>query len=324
MGKALKKFGQYVKITVSDEGGGVLLVSDDLRIDFDIRNTAGWARGKFSIYNLDTETVGSLRSKGRYVSVDVGLHDGPITNLVDGMYISNSMDERQVPDTVLNMFTYSAVKNAVLDKHIDAKVIAVDLYGLVQKILREGGYNFIPQFKSFPKEVLYKQYPYERSVRNVSGTVGSLLDKLAYQHGFNYFIVGGKLTFVYRPHVKNVKETDLYAEKGDLIVLSTTNMRNNPKLGIGRIDIQANLDPAITPGARIDISKLLTAGTSLTSETLAVTPNMLQDSVSGAAIYQVLETRHAGSNWTPEWLTSTLALSEVSGTLMKTGDKWFT
>ena len=125
---------------------------------------------------------------------------------------------------------------------------------------------------------------------------------------------GYVLRFLYMPTYDNVRQCDLYDTSLPSITLSTDEMRSNPKLGPSNLSIVSNLNPNIKPTSVLDISQLLTAGTSISDEDLQVAENILKDSVSGHSRYQTHGVRHSGSNWANIWNTSCMAYSPTPGT----------
>ena len=126
---------------------------------------------------------------------------------------------------------------------------------------------------------------------------------------------------MYKPDDKNLKLTDFYSNPAD-VVLSTTNMRSNPKIGPATLSVVSNLDPLIKPSSILDVSELLTIGTDTSEETLQVAQDYLKEKVSGFSKYQTLSVQHKGSNWTGDWITQAAATSPTKGTTMPTNVWW--
>jgi hypothetical protein len=84
----------------------------------------------------------------------------------------------------------------------------------------------------------------------------------------------------------------------------------------------SNLDPRIRPLSVIDISKLVTASTSLTGDELVHPPGYLKSHVAGVSHYQVLSVVHTGSNYTNSWETTVSASRPTRGVSMPTFG-WF-
>jgi len=65
---SISKFGQYVRLEVKDRNNAVVLTTDSLRVDFDIRDVVGWVRAKIDIYNLSPSTITKLMGGENYVT----------------------------------------------------------------------------------------------------------------------------------------------------------------------------------------------------------------------------------------------------------------
>ena len=312
-------FGQYARITIRTSGGQVLLRSDDLRVDFDIRHIAGFSRGAFTVYNLAPSTVKAVLAGGVYVGLEVALHDGPTVTLADGMYASNVVDVIDVPNTRLTLYCIDTLRKTVLDKRVDVRVKNPTLRTMLSSVNRAAGYTEEPEFENFPDGYLDMKAP--ARVVHASGSVQSINKRLSKQNSFIQYAVNGKLKYVYQPNHKNVNSTLQGAGSGR-VLLDTRDMRSNPKLGPSTCLIDSNLDPRISPGKVLDISNLLTADTSLDFDALAVATNILRQTVSGNTRYQGIQVQHKGSNFTDKWNTVVQATRPTPGSFLG-ADSWF-
>jgi len=86
---SISKFGQYVRLEVKDRSNAVVLKTDSLRIDFDIRDVVGWVRAKIEIFNLAPSTITKLMGGENYVTITTALHDGPEVIVAKDLDISN-------------------------------------------------------------------------------------------------------------------------------------------------------------------------------------------------------------------------------------------
>ncbi len=316
---ALKKFGQYVNLKVTDKKGNTVFEADDLRVDFDVRHINGFSRAKFSIYNLLPSTVSRLSSGEKYVTLSTSLHDKEPTVIANQLYISNALEEKKVPDAIFSMFCYSKIYKLYLQKPIEIYVTVPSLKKVIESILGEVDFSGKIIYKTFPDEVL--NYVPDKNISKHTGSAMTCLERLATQYGFNFYTEGDNIVIAYKPDSKNVAGTDLRTSTGE-ITLDTRNMRGNPKLGPATIAVHSNLDEKIRPSSIINITKLLTAGTSVDEEALQVASKLLEDSVAGSATYQVLSVQHKGSNYTKEWSTHLFASNPTGGTDMPTTN-WF-
>lgn len=317
----IKKFGQYVLFQCHTKGGELVFETDSLRVDFDIRDIQGWSRAKVSLFNLDPKVVGKLANGDNYVTISVAQHDSELTVVADRMYVSNALEETVVPESRLDLFCYSALRKLFLEKQIDVVVLTPNLTKVVEEITRAAEFTGEVVYKHFPQEVLDFVPPRFSSVHR--GSLISCLEVLGSKsyYRFNVYTDKGKLVLMYKPDAKNVEATGLFRDSGD-IVLDTRNMRSNPKIGPATLSVVANLDPLIKPSSVLDISKLLTVGTSADEETLFVAEGYLRDKVAGFAKYQVLSVQHKGSNWTDTWITQAVSTSPTPGFDMPTNKWW--
>ena len=315
----IRKFGQYVQVQVHSEGEELVFSTDSLKIDFDIRHISGWSRAKISITNLTPETVKNISTGDRYVTIRTALHDSEMTILADRMYISNALEEKQVPQSVFNMYCYSKLRKAYLEQQIDIEVTKPTVRKVIKEVLREAGYGGKHEFRHFPEEII--DYVPPKTSTKKQGSLIDVLQNMGDENRFNVYTIGSKFVFMYRPTAENVAGTDFYTSGGD-IVLSTTNMRSNPKIGPATLKVSSNLDPRIIPTSVLDISHLLTLGTDTSQDALEVAERILKNSVSGFSKYQTITVQHKGSNWTGDWHTNVAATSPTPGTSVST-DKWW-
>lgn len=322
----IKKFGQYVLFQAHTKGDGttkgkLVFETDSLRVDFDVRSIKGWSRAKVVLYNLAPDVVKKLSNSGLYITVSISQHDSPLRIVMYEMYVSNALEETRVPDSVTSLYCFSKIRKDSLEIDIDETVIRPSLENIVRQITTAAGFRGIVEYKHFPQEVLDYIPPSPSSRQR--GTLQTCLERLGARsaYNFNIYTEGDNLVLMYKPVAKNVEATGLFTGSGD-IVLSTRNMRSNPKIGPATLSVVSNLDPDIRPASVLDISQLLTASTSADDRTLAVIKDYLRDKVAGFSKYQALSVQHKGSNWTAEWFTQVAATSPSIGTDMPT-DKWF-
>lgn len=315
----IRKFGQYVKLEVLTGEDELVFSTDSLKIDFDIRHIQGFTRAKITLTNLAPDTVRMIGNGQHYVTIKTALHDSKITTLADRMYISNALEEKKVPESIFNMYCYSKLRRAYLENQIDVEVTNPTLKRQVQACVQAAGYEGEIEYKHFPEEIL--NYVPTKPVSKNKGSLLSCLELLGQEFGFKVYTVGNKFLLMYKPSSRNVQATDMYTSDGD-ILLSTSNMRANPRIGPATLSVVSNLDPRIIPTTILDVTNLLTMGTSTSEETLEVAEGILKNSVAGFTKYQTIQVQHKGSNWADEWITQVAATSPKAGTQMPT-DKWW-
>lgn len=318
---AISKFGQYVLLQVHNSLDEVIFQTDDLRVDFDILHIKDWSRAKFTIFNLAPSAIRRIGAgdSENYLTLSVRLHDGPIATIANRMYISNALEEVKVPQSEFYIYCYSKLRKAYLDNVVDVNVGKVSLRRTVKNVAARAGFQGEVEFRHFPQG--YLDYVAPKPSSRQQGKLMQVLQNLGKEHSFNLYTIDNKLVLMYKPTSKNVAMTDLYTTS-DFIKLSTTNMRDNPKIGPATLQVTSNLDARIIPSSTLDTSQLLTIGTDTDEETLQVAEDYLLDKVAGFSRYQALSVHHAGSNWTGKWQTEVTGTSPSVGTSMKT-DKWW-
>jgi len=317
----MKRFGQEVKLTIQSKDGVGILDASGLRIDFDYRQLPEFSRAKVTIYNLNSETIGNLigGDQDHYLTLSTRLHGGQEFNMVDGFYISNSMDYKKVPDTITSLYCYSGARRDFFEKPVSAPVHSSSLTGQLQAL--KEAVKWKGEFKPlvFPEGLMDAKS--KRPASPMNGTFNQILRGLANEYGFRWYVIEGDIHLVYKPSLSQVKLTDL--DDKPVITLDTNNMRANPKLSPAQLQINSNLDGDIQPGAVLDVTKLLTAEANVDDFILETANNYARDSVSGYSKFLVLDTVHKGSNYTGDWNTLANCVSPQTGTRAPVGATWF-
>lgn len=319
MSSIISKFGQYVLLQVHDDKGLLIFETDSLRVDFDVRHINRWTRAKITLFNLNPTTIKKISSGDNFVSVSVSLHGGSLTLVAEDLYISNTFEEVKVPQSEFNMYCYSGMRRKYFEKRIDVTVTSPTIPKVVKQIAEAGGFTGVIEYKHFPSDILSFVPPNPTS--HQSGSLLSCLAVYGAERDFNFYTEVNKLIIVYKPNARNYRATDFYSNPAD-VVLSTKNMRSNPKIGPSTLSIVSNLDPSIKPSSVLDISDLLTATADVPEETLFVAKQYLADKIAGFTKYIALSVQHKGSNWTGNWLTQVSATSPTPGTDMPTVKWW--
>lgn len=313
---AISKFGQRVKITVTNEKGGEVYSTDSLRIDFDIREKPGFTRAKFDLYNLNDATVKSLVNGDNYVTLETQLHDGRIHKIASELYVSNALEVPKVPNSITSLFCFSKLRKDHLEKRVDIVVAAPSLRRCVDELVRATKFAGKVVYTHFPGELIDHVPP--RPLRHFQASLYTELMSLGDAYGFKVYTKGNTFELVYVPNSRNVVATGLFNYPG-FIQLNTRDMRSNPKIGPATLSIESNLNADIQPGTVLDISKLLFIDADVPQDTLEVSEQFLNRSVAGFTKYQTLEVQHKGSNWNKKWVTAAMASSPTPGITMKSG-----
>ena len=307
---------QEVFLEVYDRptGGNLILDATGLRTDFDIRLIPDFSRATFTIFNLSNTVITNLMSGNRYVTLKTQLHGGKIFTLANRFYVNNAVDELVLPNRITKLYCYDILRKEVLETQVNEKAEDTSLQGMIRQMLSVSGQSVKTDFLSFPAG-LDKEAGLRPS-RPLQGNIQQCIRRLETEYNFRTFTIDGGLTFMYMPDLSNVDKTTLASKKPD-IVLNTTSMRSNPKIGIASATINSNLDGRIKPSSVLDLSELITIGTNVNEESLQLNPAYLKNFTSYSK-YQAFAVVHVGSTHTKDWSTKVTALSPTKGKLMST------
>ena len=314
----MSSFGQKVFVTISDEGGREMLDASGLRIDFDIRELEGFSRGTVTLWNLAEETIGLLSDGERYVNIKTQLHDGAILTIAEKLYVSNVLDEKNVPDTITTLFCYSLIKKDSLTAQMDITVQAPSLANMVRDAAQGAGFTGKVRYKFFP--LGYETYMPPRPTAELQGSFQQIMRELGKEYNFNTYTNATEMILVYKPDLGQVGLTDMSTTPA--VTLDTANMRANPKLGPAQMQVTSNLDPAMIPGTLLDISKLLTAGITAPENAKLYAKDFLKKSVAGYNNYICLSVQHKASTHGDAWHTLITAVAPTRGKQMPVTN-WF-
>jgi len=321
----MQRFGQEVRLVVTNGEGGQVLDASGLRVDFELYQIRGFNRASVKVYNLTDATIGSLVGvRDRFATLSVRLHGGSWFTLIDGFYINNSIDEVKLPDRITTLYMYDGIKKKILEQHVSVVVVNPTLQRMVDQVLNAGaraGSATPPntRYQSFP--VNLEDYELVPAVRNLEGSVQMCMKQLEMEFDFNMYTEKDGILMVYKPHLSQVGDTDL--DQYGIVQLDTNNMRANPILAPAQLQVNSNLDTRIKPGAVLDISQLLTAAPGSPEITLQLADQFARESLAGYSRYQSLTVIHKGSNYTAQWNTQVTAVSPTNGTVAPVGASWF-
>jgi len=305
---------------VKDRSNAVVLKTDSLRVDFDIRDVVGWVRAKIEIYNLAPSTITKLMGGENYVTITTALHDGPEVIVAKDLYISNSIDVFAVPNNVTTLYCYSKLKKSTLEKRVNVQVERPSLKNLMDAILDDVFFDGNVKYIHFPDNYV-EDVPLNLTSKQ-EGSLQSCLDDIGKYYRFHTYVDGDDLTLVYAVSPKNAGSTGL-TDAEPTVILNTDNMRSNPIIGPATINITSNLDTRIKPGAVLSVKQLLTASTNATQEQLELTEDYL-GIIAGFNNYQTYSVNHIGSNWTGNWTTKATGLAPTKGYNAPVGkNTWF-
>lgn len=322
----IAKFGQQIELIITDEADRVIMAPSgqesniDLRVDFDLNHLDGFSRGTIKIWNLKPDMVREINSSNRFVTLNVKLHDGLWHSLANKWYISNSLEEIQLPNSITYLYCFDRLRLDLLEKQTTIRVKRPSLKNVIDTVVASVGFDLTKvDYKNFPEEVL-RGYP-DRNSRGWTGSVDGCIRQYSAPYRFNYYTVQDKLLLMYKPVMSNITLTDI-PNTANVVTLDTSNMRSNPKIGVAQIKITSNLDPRLYPTTILDISKLLTAGIDAGEVATQLAEDFVSKSVGGYSKYQTLTTQHRGSNYAATWETILSAVSPDTGLSMPTVN-WF-
>jgi len=315
-----KKFGQEVILTIEDKNGRGVLDASNLRVDFDVRELDGFSRASITIYNLNEDTIANLigGNNDHYATLTTRLHGSQEFKVIDTFFISNTISEKRIPNVITTLYCYNKGKE-VLETQVNVdKISEPTLEKLITSLMRSAKFGGEIAYQCFPND--QQNYKPPRPTASMHGSVWDCLEDLKMEHGFKSFTGNDSFLFVYTPDLAQVPLTNL--DDLEKLVLQTETMRANPKLAPAQLQITSNLDGNIRPGAVLDISELITAGTSTDEQTLQLSPDFARRSIAGYNRYQTLVVQHKGSNYTSEWHTIASATAPTNGLAMSTS-QWF-
>jgi hypothetical protein len=314
-------FGQRVKIEVFDATKTTLVFStEELRVDFDVRNRFGLNTAKFTIYNLNAETSTNLINGERFVKLSVALHDQEWQVLASHMFVSNAYQETILPNKLTYLFCYDVVTKENFETPVSTTHSGKQtLERFIKEAAKKAGYKGSVTFNLVPSEIL--GYVPDRKYASVTqATFRRRMDSLARQYTFEYFVAGESIVVQYKPTQATLIASGLADTRIIPVVLDSNNLRSNPKLGPANLEIVSNLDSRIVPTTILDTTNLITASSSQPEEDLQLAKDLLRNTVTSFKRFVCLESRHTGSNYTRVWNTTASAVAPRSGTKMSTAN----
>lgn len=317
----MSNFGQRVKIEVFDTSKtNLVFSSEELRVDFDIKQMLGINTARFIIYNLNLATSSNLVNGDRFVTVSVSLHGQEYTKIADKMFVANGYVETKVPNKLTYLYCYDLVNKENLSKQLNSTTGGMQtLEELLNTVSSWAGYEGKPRLAGFPDAV--KSYkPPRKYHMSFNSSFESVMKVLAKAYGFDYFILDNKIVCQYIHSADTVKGSYLDDPNILGIVLDSNNMRSNPKIGASTLQITSNLDTRIRPTEVLDISDLITASVDINDDNLTLVEDLIRNVVTGFKRFVCLEARHTGSNYTSDWKTVATGVSPRKGTRMSTAN----
>ncbi len=317
----IKRFGQRVELTIKGKDGEVVMESDvsqgygvGLRVDFDIHLIQGFGRGTIKLFNLSTEMIKEINNGERYITLRTQLHDVDDFVLVEDWYISNSLEEKKVPNSILTLYCFDKLRKNLLEKQVNIQIPKPSLENIIKLVVSSVGFSSSKvQFKHFPPNLI--DHVPLKDVGIWDGSVEACLQHHAKKYSYDYYANQDSLIIMHRPTADTVKLTDLYKNDAE-IILDSNNMRANPKLSPAQLLVSSNLDGNISPTSILDISQLITVTTDADETALQVADDFLNKTTLGFTKYQTITVQHRGSNYTNVWETRVTGVAPGNGITM--------
>jgi len=318
----MQTFGKEVVLEIysklEDDRREIVLDATGLRIDFDINNTVGYNRGKFSIYNLNTETIKDISNGEKYVSLNIGIHGSGLYSLGEDFYISNATTETILPNTITTLYCMSGKRKSFLETQIHTNFGKSSLKEFIQIIIDEAKDSTInTEYILFPAGVLNYKAP-SGKISRYSGSTESILNKLSKMFHFQYYLQGNTLRIVYKADTQGTYKKSEEGREGREFSVDALNLRANPIVGVGTIQLDINLTPDILPGDVFDTNDFITASNDLGIEYLAAVKNDMKSTVTKYSKFQVWNVIQRGSNYTDQWHTTVMGYTAKDGNRLST------
>jgi len=327
---AITKFGKEIILQVYKLGedgiAEVKLEVSSLRIDFDIKNMMGYNRAKFSIYNLNNTTIKDLSNEERFIRIAISLHGREPVSLGDDFYISNTVTEVKLPNVITTLYCMSGRRRSFMEKQVKEAYTLGTLEEVVAKLLQAAkATDITTKFELFPEKIeVYK--PQKTKEPRFDGSVENELIKLSKMYNFNYYLQNNKLRIVYNANTPATYVSSGLStkEKEEVVVIPIANLRSNPKVGTGTIQVETNMDGSILPGDILDTHNMITASTESSFEYLVAADQGLKAAATRFSKYSIYSVVHKGSNYTGDWSTLLLGTTAKNGnSLSQQHFKWF-
>jgi len=313
---------QEVILTVEDENGELVLDASNLRVDFDVRYVDQFSRATFKIWNLNDATIKRIMVGERYVTVKTRLHGRNEFTVANKYFVSNAFDEGILPNNITTLFCFDRLERDLFEYELKEGGITIEapcsLENMVLSIFRAANYDGEPKYLFFPDDL--STLVSKRRFAVFDGNVGDALNQLAHEFKFMTFMENDQITLMYLPDKDNVQRTSL--PDAEVITLQTDMMHSNPTIGPAVLNVTSNLDGRLRPGAVLDISQLLTVGSSIDEESAQLADGYFSEALTEFSRYQVIAIQHKGSNYTSEWFTNVTASAPTKGEVAPTFN-WF-
>lgn len=315
----MTQFGRRIRLVIYDSGKVPIFSTEELRVDFHVKNIEGFVRGHYTIYNLNDKTVKLLSEKDRYLKLFVSLHGRTFAMLDSEMYINNMYTEKNVPDKLTHIYGVSALEKDFTTKQIRALIKRPSLERVLDTFKENSSTKgFSYKYVGFPNE-MHKTIP-AKDQQMFDGKVEDEIKKLSRMYSFTSHMVGSDMIITFDPNARNKHLCNW--DQRDRIRLLDDNMKANAVIGVASIKIKSTLDPKIQPSKILDASLLTTAGVDAEFDTLTTSKDIVSNSIAGSTEFNCISTEHKGSNFTKVWETSAYGTNVTIGTKVDVHN-WF-
>ena len=276
-----QKFNRKIDVTIFKGADQVGLKISDLRINFEItKDQLGYPQlAMIEIYNLKRDNQNKIKNVFDRVVVNAGYEDS--VNQIFLGDIRNVEKIRQGVDMITRIWAASAdkgLKQGILNYTAGANT---DVKSIINEAVSAFGDVVIGRIDELTgnKKIMGESY---------SGSAKQILDRLAKDYEFDWFIEDGKLN-VLKP------ETTINTPSTAIEISSTTGMIDIPALTERGIMVKTLLD------SNIKIGKLIKVVAQSTTVQLG---NLFFRDINktlGVGIYKVIKIIHAGDTHTKTW-----------------------
>jgi len=284
-----QKFNRKVDVTIfkgSDQAG---LNISDLRISFEVtKNQLGYPQlAMIEIYNLKRDNQNRIKNVFDRVVVNAGYEDA--VNQIFLGDIRNVEKVRQGTDMITRIWAGSSdrgFKKGIMNYTAGANT---DVRSIIDEAVNAFGDVAVGRIDELvgTKKIMGESY---------SGSAKQILDRLAKDYEFDWFIDDGKIN-VLKP------ESTLNPESNAVLISSTTGMIDIPALTERGVIVKTLLDSAIKLGKLIKVEAQ--------SNTVQLGDLFFRgiNKTLGEGVYKVIKVVHNGDTHTKQWQSTVEGIS---------------
>lgn len=287
--------GRNYRLTLK-EGDDELVYEPPMQIRFSVDNNYGSEGGlaEVTLYGASDRSRRVIYNKFDSISLAAGYGEKP--GMIFLGDIINTEIGREGVDKYIKFYARTAGlarASAFVSESWGAGTPQLDIIRKVAESLLLP-IEFIGDFSDLPRAF---------KGRSMCTSSVSCMNELAELHNFVWTMSANRLTIIRRGADGKLAKRDTPAH----IVSASTGMVGSPQVLIRGIEVAKKLDPAITPGDRVDIR----AETRNFAFSEVYTADMMTiDPTGGSGIYSVLNVKHQGDFYGDIWDTSIEGIRE--------------